>query len=124
MRVTISIYEVWDRNAIYSAVGFEDACSGPSHSQKKTRTQKRKYTRTKEAWEARAASRCAKLTAKYDEPTEREDIVDRDESTYHFNRGIAADFVRRVLACACDDAVYVDFHCESAVLLREYNLKA
>ena len=116
--------EACGSNVDHSSSGFEAACSGPPHPQAKKRTRKRKYTRTKEAWEARAAKRRAKLTAKYGELAECDGHADSETSIYHFDRGIAADFVERVLACARGDAEYVDVHRESAILLRDHILRA
>ena len=82
--VAVAMPEACRGNVDHSSSGFEAACSGTPHSQVKKRTRKRKYTRTKEAWEACAAKRCAKLTDKYGEPAKCDGDADSVASTYHF----------------------------------------
>ena len=109
---------------LHGASGFEAACSSALHAQKKKRNKKRKYTRTQEAWEARAAKRRAKLTAKYGDAATSGGDADVGSSTSQFERGIAADYVERVMACARNEAEYIDVHRESAILLREHIARA
>ena len=122
--VAVAMTEPHEGDAVHRASGFEAACSGPPQPQAKKRTRRRKYTRTQEAWEASAARRRAKLSAKYGEQSTRELTAVGDSSECLFNRGIAADYVERVMACARGDAEYIDVHFESAVLLREHILRA
>ena len=116
--------EAHKSDIVHSSSGFEAACSGPSQSQKKTCSRKRKYTRAQAAWEARAAKRRAKLTARYGDAATCGEDVEVGSSTSQFERGIADDYVERVMSCARNEAEYIDVHRESAILLREHIARA